>query len=55
MLVAIGYMTEGGANWVEANDPSTGYRILLYDKYVRGDQNLDHYDDFYKIVYTGGK
>lgn len=54
MMVAIGYQTVGGVNYVEINDPwapNVGdHRFLTYDFYVASAGDHTHWDDFYQIT-----
>ncbi len=63
MMVATGYVTVGGVNYVSVNNPlpenasvSAGgtQEIYTYDNYVGGaGYNHTHWDDYYNITYTG--
>jgi hypothetical protein len=54
MMVAIGYQTVGGVNYVEINDPwapNVGdHRFITYDFYVASSGDHTHWDDFYQIT-----
>lgn len=58
MMVAIGYTTVGGTNYVEMLDPwppNVGdHRFITYDTYV-SPPNKTHWDDYYNIKYIGGE
>ena len=60
MLVAIGYVTISGVNYVVVNDPwpppSAGVTggdqtVMTYDAYVSG-SGYTHWDDYYNVTYT---
>jgi papain like cysteine protease AvrRpt2 len=63
MMVATGYVTVGGVQYVSVNNPwppssasSAGgvQEIYTYDKYVGGQgQDHSHWNDYYNIAYTG--
>lgn len=57
MMVATGYVTIGGVNYVSINDPwppNTGdQRVITYDEYVQGVGHT-HWDDYYDVTWTGG-
>jgi hypothetical protein len=63
MMVATGYVTISGTNYVSVNNPlppnssvSGGgtEEIYTYEKYVGGTgYDHSHWDDYYNIVYTG--
>jgi hypothetical protein len=60
MMVATGYVTIGGTNYVSVNNPwpPTGgvQEIYTYDKYVGGSGwDHSHWNDYYNITYTGGQ
>jgi hypothetical protein len=52
MMVATGYTTIDGRNFVRINDPlpiDVGeQRVMLYDRYVEG-PDYTHWDDFYDV------
>jgi len=52
MIVASGYLTAGGTNYVAIRDPwapcNGAVRIITYAAYVSG-SGYTHWDDFYKI------
>jgi hypothetical protein len=59
MMVAIGYKTVGGINYVEVNDPwppnvgtSGGAAIQTYSYFVSASGHT-HWDDFYNVTYKG--
>lgn len=58
MMVAKGYLTMEGANYVVMLDPWApcrgDERIITYDYYVESPGHHTHWDDFYDITYTGG-
>ncbi len=64
MMVATGYVTIDGTNYVSVNNPlpanvsaSGGgtQEIYTYDKYVGGaSYDHTHWNDYYNITYTGG-
>ena len=59
MMVATGYVTIEGTNYVTVNNPwpPTGgvQEVYTYDKYVGGPSwDHSHWNDFYNITYTGG-
>ena len=58
MMVAIGYTTIDGVNYVEINDPWSpcvgDHRFITYNAYVSG-STYTHWDDFYDITYLGGE
>jgi len=64
MMVATGYVTIDGTNYVSVNNPlpanasvSGGgtQEIYTYDKYVGGPSyDHTHWNDYYNITYTGG-
>ncbi len=58
MMVAKGYLTLEGANYVVMLDPWApcrgDERIITYDYYVESPGHHTHWDDFYDITYTGG-
>jgi hypothetical protein len=58
VMVAIGYRTIAGVDYVEINDPwapNVGdHRFITYDYYVESSGHHSHWDDFYEITYTGG-
>ncbi len=58
MMVAVGYQTQSGVNWVEVLDPwapCVGDRYwITYDEYVQRAGDHTHWDDFYNVVYKGG-
>jgi hypothetical protein len=64
MMVATGYVTVDGTNYVSVNNPlpanssvSGGgtQEIYTYDKYVGGPSyDHTHWNDYYSITYTGG-
>ena len=53
MMVAIGYATVGGVNYVTINDPwapNVGdQRIITYDAYASG-SGYTHWDDYYDVT-----
>jgi len=53
MMVAIGYDTVDGVNYVEINDPwapNVGdHRFITYDFYVESPGDHTHWDDFYEV------
>jgi hypothetical protein len=58
MMVAIGYFTLEGTNYVSVNNPwpPTGgvQEIITYDSYVGGPAfGHTHWNDYYNITYTG--
>jgi papain like cysteine protease AvrRpt2 len=63
MMVATGYVTINGTQYVSVNNPwppssatSTGgvQEVYTYDKYVGGSgQDHTHWNDYYNISYTG--
>ena len=57
MMVAMGYKTVDGVNWVEMIDPLPvnvgNQRFITYNSYVSG-AGYTHWDDFYNVTYTGG-
>jgi len=67
MMVATGYVTIDGTNYVSVNNPwppSTPQlannggvqEVYTYDKYVGGPSyDHTHWNDFYNITYTGGQ
>jgi hypothetical protein len=58
VMVAIGYTTIDGVNFVEINDPWSpcvgDHRFITYNAYVSG-PTYTHWDDFYDITYQGGE
>jgi hypothetical protein len=59
MMVAMGYKTVGGVNYVEVNDPwppnvgtSGGAAIQTYSYFVSATGHT-HWDDFYNVTYKG--
>jgi len=59
MMVATGYVTIDGTNYVSVNNPwppTTGVQeVDTYDEYVGGPSyDHTHWNDFYNITYTGG-
>lgn len=58
MMVAIGYKTVGGTNFVEVNDPwppNVGeHRFDTYARYV-SPPGKTHWNDYYDITYIGGE
>ncbi len=58
VMVAIGYKTEEGENFVEVNDPGPpnvgDHYWITYDYYVEHPGHHTHWDDYYNITYTGG-
>jgi len=59
MMVATGYVTIDGTNYVSVNNPwpPTGgvQEVYTYDKYVGGSSyDHTHWNDYYNIAYTGG-
>jgi hypothetical protein len=52
MMVAYGYVTVGGVNYVSIHDPWApcvgDTRIITYDAWIDG-PGYSHWDDFYKI------
>ncbi len=59
VMVAKGYVTVAGVNYVDVLDPwapCTGDEILMtYAYYVSDAGHHTHWDDFYDVTYTGGK
>ena len=60
IMVATGYRTISGANYVWVNNPwppTTGVTEMdTYDTYVGGaGQDHTHWNDYYNITYTGGQ
>jgi hypothetical protein len=65
MMVATGYVTIDGTNYVSVNNPlpvnssvsgGGAQEIYTYDKYVGGPSyDHTHWNDYYNITYTGGK
>jgi hypothetical protein len=57
MMVAIGYKTVEGVNYVEMLDPWApnvgNHSFITYDAYVSG-STYTHWDDYYDVTYTGG-
>jgi hypothetical protein len=58
MMVAKGYVTLNGVNYVDILDPWSpcvgDERLITYDFYVADPADHVHWDDFYDITYTGG-
>lgn len=58
MMVAKGYLTLAGTNYVVILDPwapcSGDERIITYADYVQG-TGYTHWNDYYDVTYTGGK
>ncbi len=58
MMVAIGYQTVDGVNFVEQINPLPvgvgDQSFITYDYYVASPGHHTHWDDFYNITYTGG-
>jgi hypothetical protein len=59
MMVATGYLTIDGTNYISVNNPwppTIGVQeIYTYDKYVGGPSyDHTHWNDFYNITYKGG-
>jgi hypothetical protein len=59
MMVATGYVTIDGTNYVSVNNPwpptSGVQEVDTYDEYVGGPSyDHTHWNDFYDITYTGG-
>jgi hypothetical protein len=59
MMVATGYVTIDGTNYVSVNNPlpvaSGAQEVYTYDKYVGGPSyDHTHWNDYYAITYTGG-
>jgi hypothetical protein len=59
MMVAIGYKTDSGVNYVEVNDPwppnvgtSGNAALQTYSFYVSATGHT-HWDDYYDVTYTG--
>ncbi len=59
MMVAKGYVTLAGTNYVVVLDPwppcDGDEYIITYDYYVASPGHHTHWDDYYNITYTGGK
>ncbi len=57
MMVAKGYVTVGGTNYVAILDPwapcAGDERIITYDAYNEVAGNHTHWNDYYDIAYTG--
>ena len=53
MMVAHGYKTEEGANFVEMLDPWSpcvgDLSFITYDYYVQSPGHHTHWDDYYKV------
>ena len=51
MMVAMGYATVNGTNFVEVNDPwkpnEGSHYFVTYEEYVSAPNNHDHWDDFF--------
>jgi hypothetical protein len=58
MMVAKGYFTLGGTNYVAVLDPWAPCQgdeyIITYDYYVESIGNHTHWDDYYDVKYEGG-
>lgn len=58
MMVAIGYRTVDGVNFVEMNDPWApnigDHRFITYDYYVASPGHHTHWDDYYRVRRAGG-
>lgn len=59
MMVAKGYLTLAGTNYVVILDPWApcvgDERIITYDFYNADPTDHTHWDDYYDVTYTGGK
>lgn len=59
MMVAIGYVTLEGTNYVTVNDPwapNVGNQwVNTYDWYVASAGDHTHWNDYYDITYKGGQ
>ncbi|MBI5042523.1 MAG: hypothetical protein HZC10_01535 [Nitrospirae bacterium] len=59
MMVAKGYLTLAGTNYVVIMDPWApcvgDERIITYDFYNADPTDHTHWDDYYDVTYTGGK
>ncbi len=60
MMVATGYVTIDGTNYVSVNNPwpptSGVQEVDTYDEYVGGaGYDHTHWNDYYNIAYTGGQ
>jgi Papain-like cysteine protease AvrRpt2 len=60
MMVAVGYKTQNGVDYVEVNDPwppnvgtSGNASIKTYSDYVSLAGDHTHWDDYYDVTYTG--
>ena len=59
MMVATGYVTIDGVNYVSVNNPWApdvgAMEIYTYDKFVGGaGQDHTHWRDYFNITFTGG-
>jgi len=58
MMVAIGYKTVSGVNYVEMNDPWSpcvgNHKFITYSAYVSG-SGYTHWNDYYDVTYKGGE
>jgi hypothetical protein len=54
MMVARGYQTQSGTNWVQINDPWSpnvgNTRWITYDWYVAGANDHTHWNDYYNFT-----